>query len=207
MKPQLHVVISSTRPGRVGPAVARWFSDFAAEHSAFDVKLVDLADFNLPVYDEPRHPAMQQYEHAHTKAWSESVSAADAFVFVTPEYNFNPPPSLVNALNYVYREWNYKACGFVSYGGVSGGLRAVQMAKQLVTTLKMMPMVEGVAVPMVGQSLDGQGAFVSNELIDHSAQQMLDELFKWTGALASLHAQAAKPAPSASAKTAEATPA
>lgn len=198
MKPKLHVVISSTRPGRVGPAVARWFNDFARQHGQFDVRLVDLADFNLPIYDEPNHPAMQQYEHAHTKAWSASVAEADAFVFVTPEYNFNPPPSFVNALNYVYREWNYKACGFVSYGGVSGGMRAVQMAKQLVTTLKMMPMVEGVAVPMVGQLLDEQGAFVSNELIDHSAQQMLDELSKWTGALAGLRPRAPEAAKTAS---------
>lgn len=194
MKPKLHIVIASTRPGRVGPAVARWFHDFARQHSRFDVRLVDLADFELPIYDEPRHPAMQQYEHAHTKAWSASVAEADAFVFVTPEYNFNPPPSFVNALNYVYREWNYKACGFVSYGGVSGGLRAVQMAKQLVTTLKMMPMVEGVAVPMVTQALDEQGGFASNKLIDHSAQQMLDELAKWTDALASLHRRAPVPA-------------
>jgi len=186
LNPILHVVIASTRPGRVGPAVARWFSDFAARNTRFDVKLVDLADFNLPVYDEPRHPVMQQYEHAHTRAWSASVSAADAFVFVTPEYNYNPTPSFVNALNYVYREWNYKACGFVSYGGVSGGLRAVQVAKQLVTTLKMMPMVEGVMVPMVGKSLDAQGAFMPNEHVEHSAQQMLDELFKWTEGLASL---------------------
>lgn len=191
MKPQLHIVIASTRPGRVGPAVAHWFHDFSRRHGHFDARLVDLKDFGLPVYDEPRHPAMQQYEHAHTKAWSASVAAADAFVFVTPEYNYNPPPSFVNALNYVYREWNYKACGFVSYGGVSGGLRAVQVAKQLVTTLKMMPMVEGVMVPMVAETLDGQGALVSNELIDHSAQQMLDELGKWTGALRSLRPRVA----------------
>jgi NAD(P)H-dependent FMN reductase len=202
----LNVIIASTRPGRVGPSVARWFHEFAAGQGKFDAHLVDLADFKLPLYDEPVHPARQQYQHAHTKAWSASVSAADAFVFVTPEYNFNPPPSLVNALNYVYREWNYKACGFVSYGGVSGGLRAVQMAKQLVTTLKMMPMVEGVAVPMVGQSLDEQGAFVSNKLIDHSAQQMLDELAKWTGALAPLHPRTAKPSQAAS-DTRVATPA
>ncbi len=186
MKPNLHVVIASTRPGRVGPAVARWFGDFAARNSQFEVKLVDLAEFNLPMYDEPNHPVMQKYEHAHTKAWSASVSAADAFAFVTPEYNYNPTPALVNALNYVYREWNYKACGFVSYGGVSGGLRAVQVAKQLVTTLKMMPMVEGVMVPMVGKSLDASGAFVPNEHVENSSRQMLDELYKWTGALASL---------------------
>lgn len=186
MKPVLHVVIASTRPGRVGPAVARWFADFARQHGTFDVRLVDLADFNLPVYDEPRHPVMQQYEHAHTKAWAASVSAADAFVFVTPEYNYGPSPAFVNALNYVYREWNYKACGFVSYGGVSGGLRSVQQAKPLVTTLKMMPMVEGVMVPMVGQQLDAAGTFASNALIDGSAVQMLDELRKWTDALAVL---------------------
>lgn len=190
MKPKLHIVIASTRPGRVGPAVAHWFHGFARKHGGFNVHLVDLADFELPVYDEPRHPIMQQYEHAHTKTWSRSVAEADAYVFVTPEYNFNPPPSLVNALNYVYREWNYKACGFVSYGGVSGGLRAVQMAKQLVTTLKMMPMVDGVTVPMVARTLDEQGAFISNELIDQSAQQMLDELARWTGALASLRSVA-----------------
>lgn len=186
MKPRLHIVIASTRPGRVGPTVARWFDQFARHHGAFDVRLVDLADFRLPVYDEPRHPRAQQYEHAHTRAWSQSVAAADAFVFVTPEYNYNPPPSLVNALNYVYDEWNYKACGFVSYGGVSGGLRSVQGVKPLVTTLKMMPMVEGVAVPMVAQSLDGEGAFIANELVEDSARQMLDELAKWTGALARL---------------------
>jgi NAD(P)H-dependent FMN reductase len=195
MKPVLHIVISSTRPGRVGPAVAAWFNAFAEQHGQFEVRLVDLAKFNLPVYDEPHHPVMQKYEHAHTRAWSASVAAADALVFVTPEYNFGPSPAFVNALNYVYREWNYKACGFVSYGGMSGGLRSVQMAKQLVTTLKMMPMVEGVAVPMVGQHLDESGVFTANDLIDHSAQQMLDELLKWTQALAPLRAPAPVQAP------------
>lgn len=180
----LHTIICSTRPGRVGPAVARWFHAFAGQHGKFDAKLVDLAEFNLPVYDEPVHPAMQKYEHAHTKRWSESVAAADAYVFVTPEYNYGPPPPFVNALNYVYREWNYKPCGFVSYGGVSGGLRAVQLEKQLVTTLKMMPMFEGVAVPMVGTMLDdAKTTFSSNELIDKSAQTLLDELLKWATAL------------------------
>ena len=179
----LHTIICSTRPGRIGPAVARWFHDFAGKHGTFDATLVDLAEFNLPVYDEPMHPRMQKYEHEHTKRWSASVAAADAFVFVTPEYNYGPPPSLLNALNYVYVEWNYKPCGFASYGGVSGGLRAAQMTKQTVTTLKMMPMVEAVAVPMVATLLDENKAFKSNNLIDTSAQQLLDELAKWAAAL------------------------
>lgn len=195
MEPELHVVIASTRPGRIGPRVAGWFADYARHHGHFSVELVDLADFNLPMYNESSHPVMQQYEHDHTRVWAASVASADAFVFVTPEYNFNPPPALVNALNYVYREWNYKPAGFVSYGGVSGGLRAVQSAKQLVTTLKMMPMVESVAMPMVAQLLDEQGGFHSNELIDHSAGQMLDEMAKWADALMPLHRSDAEKAP------------
>jgi NAD(P)H-dependent FMN reductase len=142
MKPRLHTLITSTRPGRQGPAVARWFHAVAAEHGGFDASLVDLADFKLPVFDEPNHPSAQEYRHAHTRAWSDSVATADAFVFVTPEYNAGPPPSLLNALDYLYREWNCKPVAFVSYGGVSGGQRAVQMLKQIVTTLKMMPMAE-----------------------------------------------------------------
>jgi len=183
-RPRLHVLIASTRPGRVGPAVARWFHEFAARHGDFDAHLVDLADFALPVYDEPNHPRMQRYEHEHTKRWSASVDAADAFVIVTPEYNYNPPPALVNALNYLYNEWNYKPVGFVSYGGVSGGLRAVQSAKLLVTTLKMVPLVEGVSVPMVNAHLSGEGgAFVPNELHEASATALLGELRRWSDAL------------------------
>lgn len=180
---KLHVIICSTRPGRVGPAVAKWFANHAKNNSDFEVELVDLADFNLPIYNEPQHPATGVYEHEHTKAWAAAVQAADAYVFATPEYNYCPPPALNNALNYVYKEWNYKPCGFVSYGGVSGGLRAVQAAKLHVTTLKMMPMMEGVAIPMVAKQLDEQGAFESNELIDHSANTLLAELHRWAVAL------------------------
>ncbi|QFU15574.1 NADPH-dependent FMN reductase [Microvirga thermotolerans] len=180
---KLHVIIASTRPGRAGPSIARWFHEEAVKHGKFEVELVDLADFKLPVYDEPEHPRLQKYRNEHTKAWSRSVAAADAYVFVTPEYNFNPSPSLVNALNYVYSEWNYKPAGFVSYGGVSGGLRAVQAAKLLVTALKMMPMMEGVSVPNFAQHLDAEKKFHPNELITASVAPLLDELHRWAEAL------------------------
>jgi len=183
MSLKLQVIICSTRPGRVGPTVGAWFTDFAAAHGKFDASLVDLADFDLPLYDEPIHPRQQKYEKDHTKKWSASVAQADAYAFVTPEYNYGPPPPFVNALNYVYNEWNYKPCGFVSYGGVSGGLRAAQLEKQLVTTLKMMPMVEGVAIPMVATLLDENKQFKANELIEASAATMLDELHRWAQAL------------------------
>lgn len=180
---RLHTIVCSTRPGRVGPAVAEWFQGIAAEDPSFESILVDLAAVNLPMYDEPRHPALQQYEHEHTKRWGASVAAADAFVFVTPEYNYGPPPSLVNALNYVYKEWNYKPVGFVSYGGVSGGMRAVVTEKMTVTTLKMVPLVEAVVIPTVAQHLSAERKFVPNDLHIVSAKALLAELARWARAL------------------------
>ena len=185
---KLHTIIASTRPGRVGPGIAEWFNDFVAEHGKFDTVLVDLAEFNLPLFDEPEHPMKQSYRNAHTKAWAESVRSADAFVFVTPEYNYAPPPALVNALNYLSLEWNYAPAGFVSYGGISGGLRSVQVAKQIVTTLKMMPIPEGVPMPMVFQNLEN-GKLKPVEIYRTSAATMLDELHRWAEALRPLRAQ------------------
>ncbi|MET0605283.1 MAG: NAD(P)H-dependent oxidoreductase [Beijerinckiaceae bacterium] len=183
MSIKLHTIIGSTRPGRVGPAVAKWFNDLAAQRGDFDARLVDLAEFKLPIFDEPEHPMKQNYRHDHTKKWAASVAAADAFVFVTPEYNYTMPASLSNALSYLSKEWNYKPAGFVSYGGVSGGLRAAQTARQLVTTMKMMPVPEGVAVPNVFGQLDATGAFKPNDLNVAAAKAMLDEIAKWAGAL------------------------
>ena len=185
---KLHIIIASTRPGRVGPSVARWFEDAARAHGQFEPVLVDLAEFDLPVYDEPKHPRMRQYEHEHTKAWSASVEAADAFVFVTPEYNFGPPPSLLNALNYLYVEWSYKPAGIVSYGGVSGGLRSAQMLKLTLTALKMMPLPEGVGVPNVNQFLGPDRTFKPNELVAAGVPTMLNELRRWAEALKPMRA-------------------
>ncbi len=189
--PKLHVIICSTRPGRVGRPVGEWFNRAAQGHAGFDVELVDLADMNLPLYDEPNHPRLQQYEHEHTKRWAASVDAADAFVFVTPEYNFGPTPALVNALTYVSVEWGYKPAAFVSYGGISGGMRAVQATKDTLTTLRMVPIVDTVLIPMVGQYLDkATGAFQPNDIIAKSATAMLDELLRWANALKPLRQKA-----------------
>lgn len=182
---RLNIVIASTRPGRVGEPVARWFTDAAKKHGGFDVHVSDLADFNLPLYDEPQHPRLQQYEHEHTRRWSADVDAAAAYVFVVPEYNYGPTPALLNALNYVFNEWNYKPAGFVSYGGISGGLRSVQMTKLTLTTLKIMPLLEQVTIPMVTQHLK-DGSFHPNEHHESSAVTMLDELKLWADALATI---------------------
>jgi NAD(P)H-dependent FMN reductase len=185
--PKLHVIIVSTRPGRVGPSVAAWFDTFARQHGRFDVRLVDLAEVNLPLFDEPNHPRHRQYQHEHTKRWSAIVAEADAFAFVMPEYNFSAPPSFVNAIDFLFHEWSYKPVCFVSYGGTSGGLRAVQMAKQLATAVKMMPLQETVAIPFVVQHRDDTGAFKATDSHERAAGVMLDELLKWADALQVLH--------------------
>jgi NAD(P)H-dependent FMN reductase len=180
---KLQTIICSTRPSRVGPVIAQWFHEQATEHGKFETQLVDLAAFKLPVFDEPEHPRLQNYRHEHTKAWSASVASADAYVFVTPEYNYNPPPSFVNAVNYLVKEWGYKPAGFVSYGGVSGGLRAAQAAKLLVTSVKMMPMSEGVGIPNFPQFMDDSQNFRPNDLVVASVKPMLDEMHRWAEAL------------------------
>jgi NAD(P)H-dependent FMN reductase len=181
---QLQVFVCSTRPARRAPLVAAWFVEQAQAHGRFDVEVVDLAAVGLPLFDEPRHPRLRQYEHEHTKAWSATVTRADAFVFVTPEYDHGTPAPLVNALDYLVHEWAYKPVGFVSYGGVSAGTRGVQMTKQLVVTLKMMPMFETVAIPFFTRYFNADtGAFDPGEEQAKAASVMLDELLRWAGAL------------------------
>ena len=188
-RPTLQVITVSTRPGRLGASVAQWMVDQARAHAKFDVEPVDLAEVNLPIFDEPRHPRLGKYEHAHTKAWSAVVSRADAFVLVTPEYNYTTPPSLSNALDFLSREWAYKAVGFASYGGVSAGLRGVQATKAIVSALRMVPLVEAVAIPMFAQHIDKEtGRFDPGEIQAKAATVMLDELARWTGALKALRA-------------------
>jgi NAD(P)H-dependent FMN reductase len=185
--PRLGIVIASVREGRVGRPVADWFIERARQHARFDIEIIDLKEIDLPLFAERSHPRLRQYENEKQKAWSALIASMDAFVFVTPEYNYGPSPALLNALDYVYEEWHYKAAGFVSYGGISGGLRAVQVAKQTLTTLKMVPIVEAVTIPFVAQAIDkDSGSFKATEQHDRSATVLLDELLRWTGVLAAL---------------------
>jgi NAD(P)H-dependent FMN reductase len=179
-RPTLTIVIGSTRPGRVGPTFAAWFRSRAIAHDGFEVELVDLAELNLPFLDEPSHPRLRQYVHQHTIDWSRTVDRSDAFVFVTPEYNFGYSAALKNAIDYLSQEWADKAVGFVSYGGVAGGTRAVQQLKQVVTALKMIPVAESVNLPFLAQFIDDSGAVRPNEMMTRSADAMLDELARIT---------------------------
>lgn len=181
---KLQIIVASTRDGRSGHRVGEWFLEQARAHGKFDLEVIDLADVNLPLFDEPRHPRFAQYEHSHTKAWSRIVSRADAYVFVTPEYDHAPPASLVNALKFLSREWAYKAAAFVSYGGVSAGTRGVQITKEILTSLKVMPLPETVAIPFFAQHIDkATGVFSPGPTQAQAAAVMLDELLRWATAL------------------------
>jgi NAD(P)H-dependent FMN reductase len=193
-QPILQVVVGSTRPGRTGLAVARWVQQLAEAHGGFDVELVDLGEVALPVFDEPHHPRLRQYTHAHTRAWSAIVDRADAFVFVTPEYNHSFPAALKNALDYLNVEWADKAAGLVSYGGVSAGLRAATALKPVLTALRMVPVVEAATIPFAQQFLTPDGGFVPNEQLTAGGTAMLDELLRLTTALRPLRQVAEEPA-------------
>jgi NAD(P)H-dependent FMN reductase len=186
--PLLEVIVASTRDQRVGRIIADWFVAHARAHGSFDVELLDLRELALPLLDEPHHPRFKRYEHAHTKAWSAIVDRADAFVFVTPEYNYGCPPALVNAIDYLWAEWQYKPLGFVSYGGISGGTRSAQMTKLIATTVKLIPIPEAVTIPLVAQHIK-DGAFDSTDKHTGSIAPMLVELRRWTDALAGLRHQ------------------
>ena len=181
--PLVQIIIGSTRPSRVGPSVAEWIAAAARAHGKFDVEVVDLAEVNLPMFNEPRHPRLREYEHQHTKDWSAIIDRADAFIFVVPEYNYGFNAATKNAIDYLNHEWRYKPVGFASYGGVAAGTRAVQQLKQVMTTLKMVPLFEAVNIPFVQQFLDEDRRLNPNEVMTEAATAMLDELARLASAL------------------------
>jgi NAD(P)H-dependent FMN reductase len=185
-KPVLLVIIGSTRPGRVGPAVADWIVSRARDTDEFEVRVADLAEVNLPMLDEPNHPRLGQYTHQHTKDWSAIVAPADAFVFVIPEYNYGFNAATKNALDYLNAEWANKPAGIVSYGGIAAGTRATQMLKQVLTALRMMPVTDAVNIAFIREHLDEQGRLKPDEGMDAAAGMMLTELGRWAGALRAL---------------------
>ncbi|HEX3979207.1 MAG TPA: NADPH-dependent FMN reductase [Solirubrobacteraceae bacterium] len=184
--PKLLIIIASTRPGRVGVPVANWFMERAAAHGGFELELLDLYELDLPLLDEPNHPRLRQYTKDHTRAWSQTVDSADAVVFVTAEYNHSYTAALKNAIDFLHNEWHHKPLGFVSYGGVAAGTRAMQALKPVAIALALVPVVAAVNIPFVQQFLTDDGAIVGNDVMVDAAAAMLDELLTMHGVLAPL---------------------
>jgi len=169
------IVVGSVRPVRAGVPVAEWVRARAEAHGGFDVDYADLKEIGLPLMDEPNHPRLHEYTHAHTIAWSERVAAADAFVFVTPEYNHSFSPALKNALDYLSAEWWRKPVGFVSYGGASGGSRGVAVLASTVQSLGLVRTGSNIEIGFIGTRIV-DGEFAAQEKEEAILGNMLAEL-------------------------------
>jgi NAD(P)H-dependent FMN reductase len=173
-KPVLSIIVASTRPGRVGLAIAQWFHALAIAHDGFDVEFVDLVDVDLPLYNEPRQPITRHYEYDHTKRWSQIVARADAFVFVMPEYNHSYNAALKNALDYLYYEWRDKPVALVSYGGGALGARALEAIKPVLMALRLI--YAGEISISLSRSPVVENTFSNDEQLDSRANKLLSEL-------------------------------
>jgi NAD(P)H-dependent FMN reductase len=175
--PHLQIIIGSTRPGRRGAAVGHWFHKLAVGQDRFGVELIDLVDVGLPLLDEPRPPGRGPYTQEHTRRWSTRISAGQAYVFVVPEYNHSYNAASKNALDFLNEEWRHKPVGFVGYGGIAGGARAIQALTPVVVSLGMNPVPRSVHIPLINRAVGDDGSLTTDSRLDSTALTMLDDLF------------------------------
>ncbi len=181
---RIAIIVGSTRPGRKAEAVARWVHGIASKRSDAEFEVVDIKDFNLPLLDEAAPPMMGQYIQPHTKAWAAKIAAFDAYIFVTPEYNHGTSGALKNALDYLYREWNNKAAGFVAYGS-AGGVRAVEQLRLSLGELMMADVRQQVALSLF-TDFENFTTFKPAASHEKSVNTMIDQVIAWGGALKTL---------------------
>ena len=181
MKLKIGIVLGSTRPNRNGEAVAKWVFEHAQQRTDADVELVDVADFNLPLLDEPIPPSQGKYSKDHTKRWAAKIESFDAYVFVTPEYNHATSGAMKNALDFLYREWNNKAAGFVAYGS-AGGVRAVENLRLICAELQIATVRAQVAFSLM-TDFENYSTFKPAEYQQKTLSTMLDQLVAWGTAM------------------------
>ena len=184
---RIAIILGSTRPGRKTEPVARWVLDHARQRGDAEYELVDIAEFDLPLLDEPIPPSQHKYSKDHTKRWSEKIASFDGYVFVTPEYNHSTSGALKNAIDFLYSEWNNKAAGFVSFGS-SGGTRAVEHLRLIMGELQIADVRSQVALSLF-TDFENFSAFKPQALHEKSLKSMLDQLIVWSGAMKSIRAK------------------
>jgi NAD(P)H-dependent FMN reductase len=180
---KIAIILGSTRPNRNGEQVADWVAKQASSRNA-SYDLVDLRDHPLPILDEPVPPSMGQYQNDHTKAWAEVVDQYDGFVFVTPEYNHSTSAALKNAIDYLYVEWNNKACGFVGYGSL-GGARAIEHLRAIASELQMAHVRQQVSLSL-DEDFENYTDFKPGPQHEEAIRILFDQLEDWAGALRTL---------------------
>ena len=181
----LKMIIGSTRPGRAADAVIPWITAVATGHGAFDVEILDLRDWQLPIFGEnfatlgdPHNPSFSAPE---IRRWNDAIAAGDVFLFVTPEYNHSVPAALKNAIDSVFATFAFrnKAAATVGYsGGIGGGIRAIEHLAHIAIEAELVPLRNNVVIPFVGAAFGPDGAPV-DEWAQLAARVMLDDLAWW----------------------------
>jgi NAD(P)H-dependent FMN reductase len=178
---KIAIIIGSTRPRRKGEAVGKWAYDIARKRSDADFELLDVAQFNLPLLDEPQPATSAQYSQPHTRAWSAKIASFDGYVFVTPEYNHGTSGALKNAIDFLYYEWADKGAGFIGYGYTLGA-RAIEQLRLVMAAVQV-----ATVRPHVGLSLftdfENSTVFKSAAMQEKNVNTMLDHVIAWSGAL------------------------
>ena len=186
---RIGIILGSTRPNRNGEQVAKWVYEIASRRTDAEFELVDLRDYPLPHLDEPLPPSMGQYQNEHTRQWADKIASFDGFVIVTPEYNHSTSGVLKNAIDFLYAEWNNKAVGFVSYGGV-GGARAAEHLRLVAAELQMADVRQQVALSLITE-FENFSVFKPGEYNLAALDILLDQVVAWSTALAPLRQPAA----------------
>ncbi|WP_018681197.1 NADPH-dependent FMN reductase [Actinokineospora enzanensis] len=181
---RIGIILGSTRPNRNGEQVAHWVRDIAQRRGDAEFELVDLRDYPLPHLDEPIPPSLGQYQNEHTKAWAATIASFDGFVIVTPEYNHSTSGVLKNAIDFLFKEWNNKAVGFVSYGSV-GGARAVEHLRLIAGELQMADVRQQVALSLMTE-FENFSVFKPGDYNLPALTTLLDQVIAWSTALAPL---------------------
>lgn len=178
------IITGSTRPGRVNKQVADWILEEASKRGSEQYTLIDILDFNLPLLDEPKPASSGEYTKEHTRKWAAAIAPMDAFIFVTPEYNHGMSAALKNALDFLYKEWNNKAAGIVSYGG-DAGVRAVEQLRLTLSTLMIAHVKQQVSFSLRADFENG-ATFKPGDHHKKSLANMLDQVAQWGNAMTKL---------------------
>jgi NAD(P)H-dependent FMN reductase len=180
------IIVGSTRPNRRALYVAQWVHGIASKRTDASFEVVDIADYNLPLLDEPFPPSMRKYEHEHTKKWSAKIATFDAFVFVTPEYNRGIPAALKNAIDFLYHEWTNKAAGFVGYGA-AGAARSIDHLRCVMSELQIADVRSHVSL-LLRLDWEKMTTFKPQDHQEKAVDSMLSQVIAWGGALKPLRA-------------------
>lgn len=186
---KLQAVVGTTRPGRNSKAVGEWVYTVANKRKDISFELVDVADYNLPVFDEPVSPAYAPNTNEQAKKWGAKIAEADGYIFVTAEYNHGIPGVFKNAVDFLYKEWNNKAVGFVGYGS-AGGSRAIEQWRQVAAELQMADVRSQVLLSLF---TDFENMSVFRPIASHekTLNTVIDQTASWATALKAIRQVAA----------------